>query len=300
MLLPPLNRVLLLDDSFFPLLLPLLSLGFAALVRLLFVDFIGDVAIYTNLNQRSANFATRAQILEECSHALTSLYLDLRGELHDSGEDFTIVIAAHSLGTVIAYDTLNDLFNRARISAPPVGNGDAPPNFPVASMEICSHLGGLLTFGSPLNKTYYFFRDQSAAEELVRAQLIDGLHSFRLATPARNLATPVAPVHVPKTLEVLAKRLPWINFWASSDIVSGKLFFYESIEQYHRPYVVPFPLSHLRYWRDQKMYRIFARDLLCASPVQPPSDPCPCSEADKVVPAERRRGLLTPAYIYLE
>jgi hypothetical protein len=257
-----LTRWLLLDDSFSNLTLPLLSLGIAAGIRLFFVDFLGDVAIYTNLNQRSANFAIRAQILEECGHALTSLYLDLRDDPLNKDNDFQIVIAAHSLGTVIAYDTLNDLFNRARIGAPPVGCGDAPPARPVTSMEICAHMRGMLTFGSPLNKTYYFFRDQSAAEELVRAQIIDGLHSFRLAFPAGQLAGAAVQPVSDNSVKSLIERFRWINVWATMDVVSGKLFFYEANEQVHRPYKVLFPWSHLRYWRDPEMYRVFARNLL--------------------------------------
>jgi hypothetical protein len=268
-----LSQWILLDDSFSKLFRPLLSLLIAALVRTFFVDFVGDVAIYTNLNQRSSNFATRSQILEECGHALTSLYLDLREQSLSAGGDFEIVIAAHSLGTVIAYDTLNDLFNRARIKAAPVGASETPKSALVDSTEICSHLGGLLTFGSPLNKIYYFFRDQSAAEELVRAQIIDGMHSFRLTKPAESLpGLPIAPVMpVSEELDLLAKNLPWINVWSSMDVVSGKLFFYRPSRQVHRPYIVPFPLSHLRYWTDGEMYRIFAMQLLGIPAMQPTS-----------------------------
>ncbi|MGB8029530.1 MAG: hypothetical protein WCF30_07670 [Terracidiphilus sp.] len=259
------TNFLLLDPVYSQLFLPLLWLSIAVLARAFLVDFLGDVAIYTNLNQRSANFAIRAQILEECGHALTSLYLDLRAELLNSGDDFRIVVAAHSLGTVIAYDTLNDLFNRARINAAPVGAGAAPSAAPVSSLDICRRLGGLLTFGSPLNKTYYFFRDQSAAEELVRAQIIDGLHSFRLTAPDELLdGAPVSPVQASSELARLTSDLNWINIWSWADPVSGKLFFYRvpPPNQIHRPYFVLFPWSHLRYWTDKKMYRIFALALL--------------------------------------
>lgn len=265
---PYLNRFLLLDRSFLTILVPLLSLAFAALIRTFFVEFLGDVAIYTNLNQRSANFATRAQILDECSHALTSLYIDVREEAFKAGQDFKIVIAAHSLGTVIAYDTLNDLFNRARIGADPVGGKDAPSD-PVRSMEICLHLGGMLTFGCPLNKIYYFFRDQSAAEELVRAQIIDGMHSFRLTCPAGKLrGAPVEPVK-DANVAGLIEAFKWINVWSTMDVVSGKLFFYYANEQVHRHYWQLFPWSHLRYWSDQKMYEVFAEQLLGIPPRKP-------------------------------
>ncbi len=241
--------------------IPLAELAIAGIIRNFLINYMGDVAIYTNLNQRSANFALRAQILEECGHALTLLYQDLRKE---AGENFEIVIAAHSLGTVIAYDTLNDLFNRARIPAAAAAGAVVPrPGVgakPLA-LDICKHMRGLLTFGCPLNKTYYFFRDQSAAEELVRAQIIDQLHSFRLREPAGNSAVPLKPVSPGRT-ETLIRDFRWVNFWSVMDPFCGHLFFYNLQDQRHRWYPIPI-LAHTKYWKDQQMYEYFAQQLLC-------------------------------------
>lgn len=236
---------------------PLAELGIALWIRNFLINFLGDVAIYTNLNQRQTNFAVRSQILEECGHAITSLYNDLQNE----GDDFEIVVAAHSLGTVIAYDTLNDLFNRARIGAPAPGAQATMPQ----AREVCLKLRGLLTFGSPLNKTYYFFRDQSAAEAILRAQIIDQLHSFRLLAPTGALdGVRVATFDFGDAeLRGRLQTFRWINIWSLMDPVSGKLFFYDVPErdQHSRCYWVPL-LAHLSYWHDAQMYGWFEREFL--------------------------------------
>jgi hypothetical protein len=257
-----LGKILLLVSPFSSttITIPLAELGIAVIIRNFLINYLGDVAIYTNLNQRSANFSIRSQILEECGHALTSLYRDLAAD-HD--QDFELVIAAHSLGTVIAYDTINDLFNRARIGAAAPGAASQPgqPAHP-AALDICSHLRGLLTFGSPLNKTYYFFRDESEAQELIRAQIVDDLHVFRQAAPCRNLAgAPLTPVPVPAALQQWIGTFRWINVWSHADIVSGELIFYTATDQLKRPYHVPI-LAHLFYWSDPEMYSYFAKNLL--------------------------------------
>jgi hypothetical protein len=238
---------------------PVAELALAAVIRWFLIDFLGDVAIYTNLNQRAGDFAVRAQILEECGHAVTSMYSDLRAEAGPN-DDFGIVIAAHSLGSVIAYDTINDLFNRSRIGANGAGTDLAGQTVPAA--HISGHLRGLLTFGSPLNKTYYFFRDQSAAEQLVRAQIIDQLHSFRQAAPCLSLpGDPVEPVPIPAALQAWVDSFLWVNLWSRADLFSGHLFFYTPDWQYQRPYRIPM-YAHLSYWDDPVMYRLFAERLL--------------------------------------
>jgi hypothetical protein len=240
--------------------IPLAEFGIAAVIRNFLINYLGDVAIYTNLNQRSANFSIRSQILEECGNALTSLYADMCAE---DDQDFELVVAAHSLGTVIAYDTINDLFNRARIGVVASGAESEPgkPAHPPAQ-DICNHLRGLLTFGSPLNKTYYFFRDESEAQELIRAQIVDDLHVFRQAAPCRNLqGAPLTSVPIPPALQRRMDAFRWINVWSHADIFSGELFFYTATDQLKRPYHVPI-LAHVFYWNDSAMYSYFAKNLL--------------------------------------
>jgi hypothetical protein len=266
------GQLFLLKKPFTDAGVPLVELGIAAVIRSFLIDFLGDVAIYTNLNQRVTYFATRAQILEECGNAITALYTDMFEEAvarkltaspgrseedvraSIDASDFQLVIAAHSLGSVIAYDSVNELFNRARIAL--------TAHQPDPAALLYSHFKGMLTFGSPLNKTYYFFRDQSSAEALIRSQIIDGLHSFRLRSPDREL--PGAPLRpYPDPLRAWAARFLWINIWAKADIFSGRLFFYDLPDncQVCRPYKIPV-FAHLEYWTDEEMYAIFAQRLL--------------------------------------
>ena len=62
-----------------------------------------------------------------------------------------VLIAGHSLGSVIAYDTLNELLDRAR-SSNSTAHAFAPRDL--------EKLRGLVTFGCPLNKIFYFSREQ--------------------------------------------------------------------------------------------------------------------------------------------
>ncbi len=260
-------QLLLLKEPFVHFAFPLAELALAATIRWFLIDFMGDVAIYTNLNQRKSYFRIRARILQECGHALTTLYTDLDNRVaalnRQAGAGnpatFELVLAAHSLGTVIAYDTVNDHFNRARIGVPAAGPAIVPP-----ALDVCLHLRGLLTFGSPLNKVYYFFRDRSAPEALLRSQIVDGLHGFRLLVPDAQLpGAPLAPVPEAPALTALEQQFQWINVWAPMDPFCGKLFFYDLPEamQLKRWYLLPI-LAHLSYWSDPQMYAFFATQLL--------------------------------------
>jgi hypothetical protein len=267
-----LTRLSLILPAYAPFFWPVAGLSFAALVRNFLIDFLGDVVIYTNLNQRAANFSVRTQVLEECGTAVLNLYSDLKERATDG--DFAVVIAAHSLGTVIAYDAVTDLFNRARIQpyapvvAPGAGNGapalvnngDQP-----SALEVCQKLRGLFTFGSPLNKTYYLFRDISAPRMVVRAQIVDGLHSFRLlAADTLPPCYQVKPVPIDDELAALQQAFIWINAWSPLDPFCGHLYFYDLRREGNQArfwYWIPI-LAHLKYWEDPNVYKFFAERLL--------------------------------------
>jgi hypothetical protein len=94
----------------------------------------------------------------------------------------------HSLGSVIAYDTLNRCINAG------LANGNA---WNAERVKL------LLTFGSPLNKLAFIFRgqvkDNPIRERLAAAKqpLLEETHAFR---PVR-----------------------WVNVWSPYDIISGSL-----------------------------------------------------------------------------
>src|SRR5213080_2751829 len=62
-----------------------------------------------------------------------------------------VVVVGHSLGSVLAYDTLNALINEDQVCAKQRG--------------VVSKTRALITFGSPLDKTAFMFRLDAKGEE---------------------------------------------------------------------------------------------------------------------------------------
>lgn len=125
------------------------TLAVAALAWLLrgwLVASIGDVPLYVTADENSALYATRAAILKRGSDALRRL-------LESGGYD-SVYVAGHSLGSVIAYDTLNHLQRERRTGRL------ADPAY--------QRLRGFTSFGSPLDKIDYFFRVRVGPDEAVR------------------------------------------------------------------------------------------------------------------------------------
>jgi len=229
-------------------------------VRFILVSYVGDVAVYVNANQFAKTYVARTQILDECSSTLASILMARYATGPKKGEPVydRILIAAHSLGTVIAYDTMNALLNLARTSDP--GNSAA---FQPADLN---NLCGLLTFGSPLNKIFYFFREQVDPKLALRHQTLDLLHSFRLDPRVQiNRLSPTFTTNPdPRWVHAdsaLAAGFKWINAFSVEDPISGRLAFYIVDQQQHFRYPWPF-LAHLSYWEDPKLYEFFRRYLL--------------------------------------
>jgi hypothetical protein len=78
-----------------------LSMGLVALfLRRILVNYVWDVTVYVAADQKEASYKARSAILKDSSAALTRL---LVGPQYDQ-----VILAGHSLGSVIAYDTINE------------------------------------------------------------------------------------------------------------------------------------------------------------------------------------------------
>ena len=170
-----------------------------------------------------------------------------------------VLIAAHSLGTIIAYDTMNVLLNNARTADPA-----DPDSFQASDLN---NLRGLLTFGSPLNKIFYFFREQDDPKYALRRQSLTLLSGFRLK---RTLTHPVPSPPFednpdPRWIAAnvaLATGFRWINAYSLLDPISSKIVFYDvDGPQKLCNYKTPF-LAHLEYWEDPAIYDFFRNNLL--------------------------------------
>ena len=231
--------------------------GAIALVRWILVHYVGDIAVYVRSDQRTKNFAARSQIIDECSQMVAEILGETSsGEAHGATNPGSVpiprfqkvLIVGHSLGSVIAHDVVNELLNRCRA-------GNCPS---VADLD---RLVGLATFGSPLNKTYYFFREQIGDTQAVLKQVLALLHSFRLVVkpdvPANlKFATSQTPQRWLDAERALERGFRWINIWSITDPISGKLFFYDlqgADNQKHLFYWAPL-FAHLYYWDDPRFY----------------------------------------------
>lgn len=105
-----------------------------------------------------------------------------------------IVLAGHSLGSVVAYDTLNALTQRdlANDAAMAVG--------------VVARTGTLITFGSPLDKVAFIFGTQVTGRK-VREALAGGVQ--------------------PLIVDYQYRPARWINLYAKADLIAGRLDYFD-------------------------------------------------------------------------
>jgi hypothetical protein len=243
---------------FFPKLLWLLL---AMFVRYILVDYVGDVAVYVNANELAKNFAARSQILDECTAALTGiLKMKINADPASPPAFDQVYVAGHSLGSAIAYDTINALLDRARTDSPD------PAQVHAADLD---RLRGMVTFGSPLNKFFYFFREQIDPRQALRTQTLDLLHGFRVLPGLRHpggkwqFEQPTNPDWL-EAEHCLDHNFRWINAYSIEDPISGRLIFYDLQDNLNQQGFNLYPplIAHLRYWKDPKFYAFLRSRLL--------------------------------------
>jgi len=197
------------------------------------VRYVGDIALYTTADENSSFFRTRTRILESATKMLQSL-------CGDPGYE-GVYLAGHSLGSVIAYDSINRAVCEARV-VPERGE----------AVSAVARIRGLLTFGSPLDTVYYFFRTVVKPGEPVRAQILSSLHAFRKQPSGRDYGPfQFAHYELPTMDEFV-----WLNVFSPRDQVSRRLAFYKVDRQESRPYGFGPVGAHLAYWTDPEFYRL--------------------------------------------
>ncbi len=154
-------------------------------------EFVGDVAIYVTAHRADRFWDTREQIQSTAVKVAQAVYDSTVNGRHIYDE---IYIVGHSLGSVIAYDTLNSLIRDDSV------RGDR-------TRGVLERTKLLLTYGSPLDKTAYLFR--SYAEDL----------GIRMAAGAARQ---------PLILHDGFRSMPWINIFSRADIIGAPLDFYDS------------------------------------------------------------------------
>ncbi len=164
--------------------------------RYFLIQYAGDVAAYIS--------PYKASKFDDIRNKIQSIGMNVAKVIYGFGNttivpDYKrVVIAGHSLGSVLAYDTLNAIINLDLTSPTP------------GSKQVFARTHRLITFGSPLDKTAFLFRNQSNhVKDPLREQM--------------------ASTYQPLILDYDRFRKPdfWINLWSPLDIISGSLEYYD-------------------------------------------------------------------------
>lgn len=218
---------------------------FISKAKKLFVDYIGDVAIYTTTDVKSKHYDIRKTILDDSVDEVKAL-------INDKNYD-EIVLVGHSLGSVIAFDTLNRV-NHAM-------NTDGKIK------DLAGKIKGLVTFGSPLDKIAFFFREHTKEEQYIRRQILAHFHGFK----SLNLNLQENEMKVENPIKPYLDHVRWVNFWDPKDPVCGQLDFYKDVKNVQCDMGEKYGLSHTKYWSYEKMYvdicdQLFSQDVKEAKP----------------------------------
>lgn len=212
--------------------------GLGWFLKVIFVDYLGDVALYVTADETSSFFRTRSEILQQAATKLRYLL---------KKSDYTsVALVGHSLGSVIAYDTINRMRVEAQLSA---GSQTGQASTELTTRDDLVRLKTFITFGSPLDKVLYFFRQRVKPYETVRVHILHELHSFRQMPALLTSDDTIVDRSSPPEHEVY-----WINFYSLMDPVSARLNFYRDVENSPLWYWIP-GLSHVSYWYDPKFYQ---------------------------------------------
>ena len=198
------------------------------------LGFIGDIAIYTTTDQKSKFYQLRQQILANSQSFVEDILFKNQYD--------RVIIAGHSLGSVIAYDTLNRL--------------NIKVNLDPQAFTTINKLTGLITFGSPLDKIAFFFRETARNEEYVRRAITDYLHSFKARTGILTAAA-AGPVPIQPSIEAKLDYIHWKNYYSKNDPVSGHLDFYaintdDNIKLTMKRF---WGFGHTEYWEHEPFYQ---------------------------------------------
>lgn len=198
------------------------------------VASIGDVAIYFDgIDERSKHYQTRQSIISAVTRKLAKLL--------KSDNQVEVFIAAHSLGSVIAYDAINRLATYRRVA---LEDGSESP----LSKEDFDRLHGFYSFGSPLDKVVYLFHKTTESRTPVLSQIHSSLTSFM----RRSSGRPYGPYEFERYAPQTPENFRWRNAWSWGDVLGHRLDFYQVSSQRHFDYV---PISaHSAFWTDEEFY----------------------------------------------
>jgi hypothetical protein len=178
-------------------------------------DYLGDVQQYVTFEETDIKYQRRTNILDRTVSMLRHVLQDEKCR--------RVIVIAHSLGSVIAYDSLLELQRsnlalkagtnqQANLPAPELGIA-APQKPQQLALEKIEHF---VTMGSPIDKTQYFFATLRSRV----SRYVETIEAIR-----GNISTP--PFTIPKEgqeAQVWLPQIHWVNYWDQADVISGPIW----------------------------------------------------------------------------
>jgi hypothetical protein len=185
--------------------------AFSLLMKEPVPDFIGDAVRYLYLDPRSEHHETRRRIINGALDELREL---MTGDRYNR-----IFVVGHSLGSVIAYDVLNRVVQETNVV-------QIDQSRRILRQQ-AEKIAGLITFGSPLDKIAFFFRERVEEDKKVQRQVLSNLHGFKtLSLPEDRTG-----INIGNPMVFNLDNIRWLNFYHPEDLISGKLDYYDLKDQ---------------------------------------------------------------------
>lgn len=222
----------------------------SAAVRRVLIQYVGDVAIYISPYKLDEFNELREEIKKKLTKAARNVY-----SLQDEGGRpyyDKVFVVGHSLGSVIAYDVLNELIRSDQ--AAQKGSHFAE----LSGLGVAQRTPLLLTFGSPLDKTAFLFAVQ---------------YDCRERGPREALASAGQPLI--QSYDCRPER--WVNVYSPWDIISGSLNLYDvdliddkPLDPKHEakkvcnikdPKATTLFAAHVEFWKNDLIYEVLHEEI---------------------------------------
>jgi hypothetical protein len=168
-----------------------LALGLGVVLLSFLLNYVGDLCAYLSSHKASKFAEVRNAIQLEATRRFRAVYSarKLDGDLYYS----KVIVMGHSLGSVVSYDALNALINEDLASG--------------SALNVVGRTKTYITYGSPLDKTAFIFRQQAGREDEIREAC--------------------SATRQPMILDYHFRPEKWVNIWSKFDPVSGELRYYD-------------------------------------------------------------------------
>lgn len=169
-------------------------------IRKFIVQYMGDVIVYVSSNEVNGFWKIRDEIKQIGLTLARVVYgaVDTKCNAISHFLYSKVVVVGHSLGSVVAYDTLNAIINQDQLDK--------------GIRRVVDRTEAFITLGSPLDKIAFLFR-QKAKDALTRDVL--------------------AAAYQPMILDYKNRPRWWVNVFCGMDVISGSLEYYDDPTSAH-------------------------------------------------------------------